>query len=686
VQPDRPARRRLVALAVILAAIAAPVVVGIVPAQADTGTTPTSAITAPAAPTVAATTPPTVTSDTTTPASTAPATATATATPTPPPATNAPTPAATTPAATAPAATPQGVTAPTHITEVESPDYASEVLHDAWDYSDRADQNLDEVNHTSNISGGKLNVALAGDTSIGLVTSIGGSLPYGNDGALKPIDPSRYTTLSFSMDQPYGAGTPRIGAVWWWSCRALTSACGGGFTFQVFPGAHVYDFDLRKVSSLQGKQSWSSSKKVSFRLDPVILPNGVSGGTASIDWVRLHGAGGVHAAFPTGTYGDTTVIPRPEPVVDSPNPTQGKDLAAVQRGKQWVLTSKANASGVKVVNATVRGYGSTGMTATNSGSDRNDPQVSFPVKAFSGTTYHWFSFSLTYDGGYSLADDDGGGKMARLIWQVKGNGTPQIGNDMLTFSGADAQTPTFDLNAGSPLDENALNPKLGWWNRTIDGIRFDPNEDRGANTWHLLALHLRADPTAAGSTNITFHDAAWMSGATATVQVQLKGRTAWTTIRSNVAVAKGENAVPFVLGGLPAGSYHARVLITHPGAGTEVAVSPAPVTMTAVTHSPRGSLDSLTATSGGAVASGWAWDQDGAPLTVRFYENGVHRGSTTTNRSRSDVARAYPGAPTTTGYATKIALGKGSHTICAYGINVGHGSNSTLGCKTVTVR
>jgi hypothetical protein len=581
--------------------------------------------------------------------------------------------------------TPTPASPQTQTTEIESPDYASEVLHDPWDYSDRADQNLDDVKNPASISDGKLNVALSGDTSVYLVDTVAGSLPYGHDGAVLPVDSSRYTTLSFSMTQPYGANPARIGAVWWWSCRAETASCGGGFTFQVFPGTHVYDFDLRNVSNLESDQPWSGSNKVSFRLDPVVLPNGVSGGTASLDWVRLHGAGGAHAAFPTGTYGTTTVVPRPEPVVDSPNPTQGQDLATAQRGTPWVLTSKSAARGISVLNATVKSFGASGMTATNSGSDRNDPQVYFPVKAFDASKYHWFSFDLSYTGGFSLADDDGGGKMARLIWQVKGNGTPQIGNDMLTWSGADAQTATFDLTAQNPLDENALAPKLGWKGRTVDHIRFDPNEDRGANTWHLLDIHLRADPAAKGSTWITFHDAAWVSGTTATVEVQRAGTSGWTTIKSGVAVTKGENSVPFVLGTMHTGSYHARVVMTHPGGSSWTAVSSAPVTMSGATHSPRGSLDSLKATAHGAVASGWAWDQDGAPLTVRFYEKSKYRGDTRTSTARPDVARANPGAPADTGYRATIPLAKGKHTICAYGINIGLGSNTTLGCRTVSV-
>jgi hypothetical protein len=569
-------------------------------------------------------------------------------------------------------------------TQVESPDYASETFADPWDFSNSSDINTDGVNRSASVSGGALHVSLSGDTEMTLVGTTAGSLAYGRDGAVHPVTTTRYTHLSFSMNQPFSGAK---GAIWWWTCREKTTACGGGVTFPLVAGNHVYDVDLTKASNLLGKVAWTKSKVVSLRLDPAILPSGKSG-SASIDWIRLHGAGGSDAAYPPGTYGTTTVTARPEPVVDSPNPSQGADLSAVQNGHSWVFTSSAAARGVQVVNAKVSSYGSTGMTATNAGPHINDPQVHLPSKPFSGSSYHWFSFSMTYNGPFSLSASAGGGKLARLIWTASGSGNPQIGNDMLTYSGSNAQTAIIDLNAQNDLDEGALTPKLGWTGRTITSLRFDPNEDPSANTWHLKSITFRQDPAAKGSTNVQFHDAAWVSGSTATVQVERAGTSTWTTIKSGVAVAQGENSVPFVLGSMPAGSYHARVTITHPNAAAASATSVAPVTMSVDTsHNPLGSLDTVSAVSGGASVSGWGYDPDGNPLTVRLYDGSKHVADVTTSIARPDVQRAHPAAPANSGYKTTLQLAKGSHKICAYGMNIGTGTtNTTLGCKTVTVK
>lgn len=469
---------------------------------------------------------------------------------------------------------PQAAPAVAATQEVEAPDFASEVYGDPWDYSQTTDQNTDAVGTSASISGGKLRVALRSGDSVSLVDTISGSLPYGRDGAVMPIDASRYKRLSFKMDQPFDR---QIGAVYWWTCREKTSACGGGITFPVTPGSQVYDLPLTKASTLQSGRPWSG-RIVAFRLDPVVLPAGKSG-TALIDWTRLRGSGGSHAAYPPGTYGDTVVARRPRPVVDSPNVRQGVDLATRQRGTPWVFTNATAARGIGIENATILGYGASGMTARNSGAHPGDSQLSLPVSRFKADSYHHLSLEYTYDGPFSLAGTPGGGKMARLIWWDPSSTTPQIGNDVLTWSGQNARRIEIDLSKQDDLDEDALSPELGWNGRTISRLRFDPNEDPGALTWHLKAIHLRTDPSATRSTTVKFHDAAWVSGATATVSVAQSGSGGWQTIRSGVAVQQGTNSVRFDLGNRPAAKYRVRVAITHPGVATASASSTAVIAM-----------------------------------------------------------------------------------------------------------
>lgn len=469
-------------------------------------------------------------------------------------------------------------------TEPEARDYATDTYGDAWDFSTAADANTAFSPSGASVSGGALNVTLADGASVMLVHSISGSVPYGRDGALQPVDTSRYTHLSFSMDQPLAN---RIGAVYWFTCREQSAACGGGMTFPTVQGKHTYDLDLAASSVLLGKRAWRSAKMVVVRLDPVVFAaNSPKAGTAKIDWVRLASAADAthpHAALPPGSYGSYTITPRPQVVVDSPNPSQGPDLAAVQRGASWDFRSASATSGVRYEDATVLSRDDRGITARNAAPSLNDPRVLLPVSPFVGNSYHYLQFDMSYDGRFNLADVPGGGKMARVIWNVKGSGNPQIGNDILTYDSGNQSEVTLDLTARDPLDESAIAPRLGWGGRTVTSLRFDPNEDPSAATWHLRSLHLRADPTANGSTTVQFHDGAWVAGTTAMVAVSagphLPASSTFVEIAKNVAVAKGTNGVKFTLGSMRPDRYWVKVSLRHPDGSVATSYSSAPVVL-----------------------------------------------------------------------------------------------------------
>jgi len=467
-------------------------------------------------------------------------------------------------------------------TEREAADYATDVYGDAWDFTNSGDANTSFTAAPSGVSGGSLNVDLTDGDSVMLAHSISGSVPFGRDGALQPVDTAKYTRLSFSMDQPLAN---RIGAVYWFTCREQTAACGGGVTFPTVQGKNTYDLDLAASSTLLGKRAWRSAKMVVVRFDPVVLPaHTAKAGTAKIDWVRLHAAPDAahpHAAMPPGAYGAYTVTPAPQLVVDSPNPSQGADLAAVQRGRSWDFRSAPATGAVRYQDATLLTRDARGITARNAGPAQNDPRVLFPVSAFSGNTYHYLQFDMSYDGKFDLSGNPGGGKMARLIWNVSGSGTPQISNDILTYDSGNQSEVTLDLTARDPLDENAIAPRLGWGGRTVTGLRFDPNEDPGAATWHLRSLHLRADPAAAGSTTVQFHDAAWVAGSTATVAVGMHppGSRGYVAIAKDVAVAKGTNGAKFTLRSMAPGRYWVKVTLRHPDGSEATRYAAAPVVM-----------------------------------------------------------------------------------------------------------
>lgn len=102
--------------------------------------------------------------------------------------------------------------------------------------------------------------------------------------------------------------------------------------------------------------------------------------------------------------------------------------------------------------------------------------------------------------------------------------------------------------------------------------------------------------------------------------------------------------------------------------------------------SPSGNLDGVDITSPRTVSvRGWALDRDTtAPIDVDIYVDGVKAGRFNAAAFRGDIAAAFPAFGGNHGYAVPLTLTTGSHTVCAYGINVGNiGTNTTLGCKSV---
>lgn len=581
--------------------------------------------------------------------------------------------------------------------EVEAPDFASESYSDPWDYSNSSDQNTDATRATNvGVSGGRLRLDVVGGDWFTPVTTVAGSLAFGRDGAAKPIDPARYKRLSIKMDQPTSGG---VAAVVWFTCREQTTSCMGGTHFATRPGDNVYDLALTGASTIGAGVPWSSGRIVNLRIVPVTSSAVTSRVRVSVDWLRVYAPGTAHGAWPPGTWSGFSVSALPRPVVDSPNPNEGLDIATALNKRPWDFTSAANGTGVELYNARLGGYGAQGLTATNAGPIRNDPEVVLPVSRFTASRFHHLSYSLSYDGAFSLADAPGGGKLARLIWIATGAGNYQISDDLVTYSGANALPAEIDLAAGDPLDPQSGSPRLGWAGRTVDHLRFDPNEDPGAATWHLKYLHLREDPKATGSTVVKFHDDAWQAGTTAEVRV---GRgapgTAYETIARGVPVAQGSNSVRFELGARPAGSYRVQVILTHADGGAALSFSRTPITMTpgaapapAPSTSPEGRLDSLARTPGGVRVTGWARDADtSSPLEVHLYDRttGAFLGSTRADRPRPDVQAARPGAPLATGYDATFAISSttpGGRDVCAYGINVGAGANTLLACRSIVV-
>jgi hypothetical protein len=106
---------------------------------------------------------------------------------------------------------------------------------------------------------------------------------------------------------------------------------------------------------------------------------------------------------------------------------------------------------------------------------------------------------------------------------------------------------------------------------------------------------------------------------------------------------------------------------------------------------PFGSLDTATVQLNSATLTGWAADPDQptTSLAVHAYVGGpdgvgTWGGAFTANAVRTDVGAVYPGYGNKHGYQVTVTVPSGTTPVCLYAINVGSGSNSLLGCRSVS--
>lgn len=104
---------------------------------------------------------------------------------------------------------------------------------------------------------------------------------------------------------------------------------------------------------------------------------------------------------------------------------------------------------------------------------------------------------------------------------------------------------------------------------------------------------------------------------------------------------------------------------------------------------PLGVLDSATVSHAGATATatvtGWTYDYDAPtqPIRAVLYLNGKLAGYGPTTAVRNDVS-GYFGITGSHGYTFTVPIPAGANQLCMYGISVGTGPNTELGCRSVT--
>jgi GH25 family lysozyme M1 (1,4-beta-N-acetylmuramidase) len=107
-----------------------------------------------------------------------------------------------------------------------------------------------------------------------------------------------------------------------------------------------------------------------------------------------------------------------------------------------------------------------------------------------------------------------------------------------------------------------------------------------------------------------------------------------------------------------------------------------------VPSNPIGSFDTIQQEPGGIVrVKGWAVDPDTTgSIDVGVFVNGQPRLGARADKPRPDVKTAFSLAADHHGFDEPISgLAAGRNDVCIFGINVGPGTHSVLGCRTITV-
>lgn len=172
------------------------------------------------------------------------------------------------------------------------------------------------------------------------------------------------------------------------------------------------------------------------------------------------------------------------------------------------------------------------------------------------------------------------------------------------------------------------------------------------------------------------------SAAVVTVDGEVRGTLARTVARADVVRAiPGADQVSGFTGNVPASAGRRTVCLT---------AGPAPVGALGCRQvevpggSPIGTIDAVSVRPGAVVVSGWAIDPDVAgPIDVHVYVDSVGV-AVRADGSRPDVGAVFPAYGPAHGYTAEIPA-RGTVRVCAYGINVGIGSTTALGCRSVTV-
>lgn len=493
-----------------------------------------------------------------------------------------------------------GIAAPGSASEPaiphETPDFASEVYGNPWDFEQSTDTTgMVVVNSPGpptyelpSPSHGELVLHPEPHTQLHLVRNWGtGAIATGRNGLAQPIDASRYQWLSFEATLPAGT-TGMRGGVFWSVCAGTQSNCHGGRSFSMDAGRHVYSIPVHLGSTFSTAPNGWAGDVVGLWITPNTRISPAP--EMRIHWARVHagplttdpGTAWVPPEHDPGTGESLEIDARPRPVITDPDLAGGADYATVVRGGDaWDFSQLGD---VAVYVNSIASIKDGAFHGTSAGPAPNDPGVVMTAPQVINTRrWHRLTLDIGYDGAFGLANAPGGGMVGRFLWFNPSAGAVQTSNDLVVYPGA--QQVTIDLHTDPPtkIDDNKSPIKLGWGARESMAAtqpRWDPHEDPGTRGWWIDGIRLARNDLADPTFTIRFQDNAWEAGTTARLSlVDAPGAGGGQALHTGSRpVTAGENRFVLDASTLAGqGTYWVRIDMTDPAGATTTAWSSGPV-------------------------------------------------------------------------------------------------------------
>jgi hypothetical protein len=428
-------------------------------------------------------------------------------------------------------------------TVAEGADHATQQLNNAWDMATQAD--IHPLLWTHNLSAattanGVMN-ATARDTDPHFwlqFPPIPSAIVPANL-AQNPIDAQTYTRLSFLMWLPESVrpGTNN-GRLVWHKGGATVTAFDAAYAesplFPVYPGWHLYDFDLAALSPIKGS-GWAD-QLFGLRVDPCL-------GCAvpfKLDWARLYHDrepastfavpnGKTHVlteVLPTGSATPvTTVLQAPAGSASAARlppgsyriaPISDTDYALTKRGKIWNFSGNSDA----LVTSGIAGV-STGTNGLQGFTTNADPFVLLDVPNLApivASKYRHIAIDLTFP---NLPAQESG----LLIWW--GDAVATVKHPSAFIPVKQGRT-TYRVDLGQSTN----------WTGLIKALRIDPLNGPNAGGGFGFTLHSVTLTTTSGAQEtVVLNSQPLMVNARPTVQILSPG---WGTGDDYALVEQGK--------------------------------------------------------------------------------------------------------------------------------------------------